>query len=541
MELTFLKGFHLWKWLTYLTIGLLLLVGFQLIPPLFAPTTLMWDLVMDYWMRDILIQTGLLLIFTGLISGILGVVSAYFMTFYQFKGRRFIELFLILPFGIPTYVMGYIYTTMNSVTGSMYQGLSFMFGSSFQGIQLYSLWGAVLLFSITLYPYVYLASRSFLMKQPSVMIEAARSLGASEFKIFRQILLPLLRPALIGATTLVVMEVLNDYGLVHYLGLRVYSTAIFQAWFNGNDLNTAVRLSSTLILVILGILTLETILRKHKKYGYISLQLKPLKRLDLSFKKKMIVYAWFTVLLSVAFFIPVGQLVVWFMQSSFNILSSSYVDAVMNTILISFYSMVSIIVLAVAIVNYNRYQPSMIKKIVTRFTNIGYSIPGTVIALALILFLLPIDRFFSQLFQRNQLWLTTSIFTLVLALIIRFLAVSSQLIESAYQKIGTKFTSASYAMGKGKLKTFFLIDLPLVNQGLIGASLIVLIDLLKELPLTLILRPFNVQTLATRLFQYANDEQIIASAPYALTLIVLTSGAVWFASDMILKVNRHES
>jgi iron(III) transport system permease protein len=541
MELKFFKGFHLWKWLTFLTIAILLLVGYQLIPPLFAPTTPMWQLVVDYWMSDILIQTGLLITFTGLMTAILGVVSAYFMTFYQFKGRRFIELFLILPFGIPTYVMGYIYTTMHSITGSSYQWLSFIFGDNFQGIQLYSLWGAIFLFSITLYPYVYLASRSFLMKQPSVMIEAARTLGASEFKIFIHILLPLLRPALIGATTLVVMEVLNDYGLVHYLGLRVYSTAIFQAWFNGNDLNTAVRLSSTLILVILIILSLETILRKHMKYGYISLQLKPLKRLELTLAKKILVYGWFVVLLSIAFFIPVGQLLVWFIQSSFDFLSRSYLDAVMNTILISFYSMISIIVLSVAIVNYNRYQPSMIKKIITRFTNIGYSIPGTVIALALILFMLPIDRFFSQLFHLDQLWLTTSIFTLILALIIRFLAVSSQLIESAYQKIGTKFTSASYAMGKGKLKTFFLIDLPLVNQGLIGASLIVLIDLLKELPLTLILRPFNMQTLATRLFQFANDEQIIASAPYALTLIVLTSGAVWFASDMILKVNRHES
>jgi iron(III) transport system permease protein len=232
---------------------------------------------------------------------------------------------------------------------------------------------------------------------------------------------------------------------------------------------------------------------------------------------------------------------VWLFNTPLVFLDQAFIDAMLNTILISFYAMVCIIIIAIAIVNYNRYQPSQIKKVVTRITNIGYSIPGTVIALALILFIVPIDRLLTQAFQFDQLILTTSIFTLILALIIRFLAVSSQLIESAYQKMGTKFTSASYAMGKGKLTTFFKVDLPLVNQGSIGASLIVLIDLLKELPLTLILRPFNMNTLATRLFQYAMDEQIIESAPYALMLIVLTSGAVWFASDMILKVNRHES
>jgi iron(III) transport system permease protein len=533
--------FHPWKWITFFTLGVLFLVGFQLVPPLFAPTTLMWDLVVEYWMIDILIQTTLLISFTAIFTLVIGVVSAYFMTFYQIKYRRLIEVLLILPFGIPSYLLGYVYTTMHSVTGSSFQWLTAIFGPSFQGIHFYSIGGAVFLFGLTLYPYVYLASRAFLMKQPSVMIEAAKTLGASEFSIFIKILLPLLRPALVGASTLVIMEVLNDYGLVHYLGLRVYSTAIFQTWFNGNDINTAVRLSSTLILVIFVILSIETLVRKQRKYGYISLQIKPIKRMMLSPRKATGVYLWFATVMTLAFIIPVGQLVVWLFNTPLVFLDQAFIDAMLNTILISFYAMVCIIIIAIAIVNYNRYQPSQIKKVVTRITNIGYSIPGTVIALALILFIVPIDRLLTQAFQFDQLILTTSIFTLILALIIRFLAVSSQLIESAYQKMGTKFTSASYAMGKGKLTTFFKVDLPLVNQGIIGASLIVLIDLLKELPLTLILRPFNMNTLATRLFQYAMDEQIIESAPYALMLIVLTSGAVWFASDMILKVNRHES
>jgi len=533
--------FHYWKWITFITIGLISLVAFQLIPPLFAPTQIMWDLVLEYWMVDILVQTTLLLSLTAMFTLILGVVSAYFMTFYHIKFRPLIEILLILPFGIPSYLLGYVYTTMHSVTGSSYQFLSMILGPSFQGLNFYSIGGAVFLFTMTLYPYVYLASRAFLMKQPGVMIDAAKTLGASEPSIFFKILLPLLRPALVGATTLVIMEVLNDYGLVHYLGLRVYSTAIFQTWFNGNDLNTAVRLSTTLILVIFVILTIETLLRKQKKYGYISLQIKPTQRLTLSPVKAIIVYGWFFLIILLAFIIPVTQLVVWLFQSSIVFLNQAFIDAFLNTVLISFYAMISIIIIAIAVVNYNRYQPSNIKKIVTRLTNIGYSIPGTVIALSLILFVVPLDRFITQWLNLEQLILTTSIFTLIIALIIRFLAVSSQLIESAYQKLGTKFTSASYAMGQGKLATFFKVDLPLVNQGIIGASLIVLIDLLKELPITLILRPFNMQTLATRLFQYSIDEQIIESAPYALTLIFLTSGAVWFASDMILKVNRHES
>jgi iron(III) transport system permease protein len=537
----FLRKLSLWGVITWFVIAMIILLASQLIFPLFTPVSPMWAFIETYWLADIIIQSSLLVGFTAIFTMIIGVSAAYFMTFYQLKYRKLLEILLVLPLGIPAYVLGYIYTTMTSVTGSIHLFFTAILGELFTGIYLYQLSGAVLIFTLTLYPYVYLASRAFLMKQPSVMIDAAKTLGASEGRIFFKVLLPLLRPALVGSVTLVIMEVLNDYGLVHYLGLRVYATAIFQTWFNGNDLNTAVRLAGSLIVFIIVILMLENLLRKHRKYAYINLQIKPITRSKLSLKKAIIVYGWLYSIIFLALILPVIQLIFWSLRLDLSWLNWRYFEAISNSLLISFYATVIILILAISVVNYNRYQPTVIKKMVSRLTNIGYSIPGTVIALAVILLVIPIDRMISEALGFNQLIITTSIITLVFALVIRFLAVSSNLIESAYQKIGTKFTSASYALGRGKLATFFSVDLPLINHGLIAAALIVIIDLLKELPLTLILRPFNVQTLATRLFQYAGDEQIIASSPYALTLIILTGGAVWFASDMILKVNRHES
>lgn len=501
----------------------------QFIPPLWMPVGPMWRLIQTNWFPEVLINSIWIVFGTMSISVFLGVSLGYWMSFYRIPLARFFDIILVLPLAMPAYLLGYLYVDLLS-------------GSWFSlGIRLTNLFGAMLIFSLTLYPYVYLATRSFLSKQPQSLFASAQSLGANPFSIFWRIIFPLLRPAMIGSSVLVAMEVLNDYGLVHYFGLRVYATTIFQSWFNGNDLNSAVRFSVQLIAIILVILWMESSLRKTFKYGYASTQVKP-------FKKKAITpisgILFFSISIPTMIFslgIPITQLLIWLPQVPFSIVERAFWQGTLSSLLVAFYPTLLILFFALIIVNFQRLFPKPWKKALLKVLTIGYSLPGAVIAVGMILMWVPIDRWLSTTLGLNRLLISGSLTLLWLALILRFLAVATNIIEGTYAKVGLKYTQASYVLGRKPLKTLFAIDLPMISHGVIAAGLIVAVDLLKELPLTLILRPFNFQTLATLLYQYAGDEQINLASPMALMLIVLTGLAIGFASDMMLKVNTYEN
>jgi len=512
-------------------IALIFVLGFlfQFIPPLLQTPGPMWTLMQTYWFPEVLLQTFALVAGTVLLSLGIGVSLGYWMSFYRIRYARLWDIVLVLPLAIPAYLLAYIYV---DITSTSFFQTRFVITNVF---------GAILLFSLTLYPYIYLAVRSFLSKQPQTMYAAAQSLGSNQPRIFWRIVLPLLRPVLVGASVLVIMEVLNDYGLVQYFGLRVYATTIFQSWFNGNDLNTAVRFSVQLIGFILVILWIESRLRKSFKYSYSTTQIKPLMKKEFKGTTRWLFYIVALVVLSFALIIPVGQLLVWLPTVPSSIYGNAFIDGTISSILMAFYPTIIILGFALALINFQRLFPRPWKKTIARILTIGYSLPGAVIAVGMILMIIPFDRWLTNTLGLNRLIISGSLGLLTMALVLRFLAVASHLIEGTYYKIGMKYTNASYALGKSHLKTLVAVDLPLISHGVIAAGLIVMVDLFKELPLTLILRPFNLQTLATYLFQFAGDEQINLASPMALMLMLLTGLAVAFASDMMLKINTYES
>ena len=516
-------------WMTMIALLFFCVFLIQFIPPLFAEPGPMWYWMQRYWFPEVLIQTLILVIGTLSLSSLIGVSLAYWMSFYRIPFARLWDMLLVIPLAIPSYLLGYIYVDLFS--GTWYQPY----------VVITNLPGAILIFSLTLYPYIYLAIRSFLSKQPQTMFASAQSLGANSITMFWKIIFPLMRPALIGAMVLVTMEVLNDYGLVQYFGLRVYATTIFQAWFNGNDLNTAVRFSVQLIVFIIAILWMEASLRKSFKYSYSTTQIKPLMKKVLPRLSAGLFYSIATITLILSLGIPLGQLLWWLPNVPATIYARDFWDGLISTIIMAFYPTLIIIFLALMIINFQRIMPKPWKKWIQRILTLGYALPGAVIAVGMILMWIPIDRWFVNVFNADTMIVSGSLLLLTLALVLRFFAVGSNIIEGTYHKIGMKYTFASHTLKTGYLRTLFAIDLPLISHGVIAASLIVMVDLFKELPLTLILRPFNFQTLATYLYQYAGDEQINLASPMALMLIILTCGAVAFASDMMLKVNTYES
>ena len=484
-----------------------------------------WHHIREFLLLEYVTNTLVLIFFVALLSCLIGLSSAYLISRYEFKGRKLLSWMLILPLAVPSYIAGYVYADMFSYTGTFMRFLRF-FNLDFE-FSIMNLFGATVLFTLTLYPYVYMMARSALEKQSASYIESAMTLGAKPLRRFFSVTLPLLRPALVVGTTLVVLETLNDFGLVEYFNVRVFSFAIFDAWFSLGDVVTAIRLSAYLMLIVFFIVFAEKALRGSKRY-HIHAKTKPLKRQNLSKSKHIIVIISLGLIVALGFFIPLLQLGYYFVLTFQSFYRDDFFFALLNTLSISIFATFLVIIIALFIANFNRGKSSNTKKAWLKITTLGYAIPGAIIAIAVNRFFIDLDHLLYPLyllFNENsaKLVLSLSLSMLIFAYVLRFMAIGYNTIEASYDKIGETFTEASYVLKKGKFKTLLKIDLPLLRTGLISASIIVFIDVIKELPLTLILRPANYQTLASITYEYVSEEMLQEASTSALTLILIGS------------------
>lgn len=515
--------------ITLLLLGVMIALFISFIGTLWSQPHPLWFLFIEQQGLDVLVNTSLLMIGSALLAIVFAIIPAYFMSLYRFRFKKWVELGMMIPLALPSYVYGYLYGSMTSVTGFLYPYFSVL-----------HLRGAIFLFALSLYPYLYLGMRAFLVKQPQSLITNAQTLGLSEKERFFKIFLPLLKPVIIGSSVLVMMEVLNDYGLVSYFGIPVVSTSIFQLWFNGNDLNSATRLAALVVIGIIAFIGFESWLRKHPKNTYSTTQLRSIRQMPLTGKRRFLFWGWVALLTLFSIGFPVIQLSLWFLRMNPNGLFQELLPPLGNTLILGFTVALLIMFFALMVANVTRYQHRRWYRLVSRLFSIGYSLPGVLIALTVFLFVLPLERFFRSMGFPFSFRLTTGITILIIALVIRYLAIGIQFVESSYQKIGTKFTYASYSLQKGKWTTLFRVDMPMMAQSLVAALLIIFIDVFKELPITLFLRPFNYQTLATRLYQFASDEQLVESSLMIVTLWILTGLVVFGASQLMIKEDAYE-
>ncbi len=484
-----------------------------------------WIHIKTYLLAEYIKNTLILIFFTALLSSVLGFVSAYLVTFYEFRFRKLFSWILILPLALPSYIAAFIYADMLSYTGIITRTLSDM--GIHKLIDIMSMQGAIFIFSFTLYPYVYMIVKSSLSKNSTIYIDNAKLLKASKVKIFTKVLLPLTRPALVAGTLLVVLETLNDYGVVKYFGVRVFSYAIFDAWFRLSDLSSAIRLSAIVMIIVFLVIFIEKMLRGRKKYTS-SIKSSTVIRKKLSGRNQVVVITVLTSILSFGFFIPFFELIGNAIKSKVSVLNIETLQIVINTLSISFVATALIIVIALMIANYTRGTKSKFKSALLKITNIGYAIPGAVIAVSVITFFIDVDNLFYPIYKffnedTKKLVLTTSLAMLSFAYVLRFMTIGYNSIEASYDKIGMKYTEASYLLKTSKIKTLLKVDIPLIRLGITSAFIIVFIDILKELPLTLILRPSNYNTISTRVYTYASDEMIHEASMPALIIILIST------------------
>ncbi|MFU8792405.1 MAG: ABC transporter permease [Acholeplasmataceae bacterium] len=509
-----------------IVIGLLIIIpliniGIQV----FEPRSETWLHIRTYLLSEYIFNTVILIIGVAIISSLFGLFLAYAVVRYDFKSKGILRWMLILPLALPSYIAAYVYADMISYTGTIARMLK-MIGFEVS-LNMMHMGGAIFIFVFTLFPYVYVLTMSALVNQSASYLESATSLGASRTKAFFTVTLPLIRPALVAGVLLTVLETLNDYGVVSYFNVRVFSFAIFNAWFNLNDISSAIRLSAYLMGIVLIIILVERALRGKKRY-HMHVKTRPIKSIQIKGFKLwfVLIVAWGT--LAVGFIIPVLQLIWYATLTIRQTLTIELLYVTLNTLTISATAAFMVVAFAIILANFNRLKPNTIKKSWLRLTNLGYAIPGAVIAIAVHVFFISLDRTLYpvyRLFNQNTpvLVLSLSLVMLTFAYMLRFMAIGYNSIESSYDKIGKQFTEAGYVLNSSKINALFRIDMPLLKSGIISAFILVFIDIIKELPLTLILRPPNYNTLATMVYVYASDEMIQESSLAALILIMISA------------------
>lgn len=534
-----------WAVVSTIFILLIILPNFDILLHLFSKPNDNWNHIKTYMLKDYIINSITIIFFTGGLTVIIGTLLAWLTAAYDFPLRKFFQWALILPLAVPPYIAAYTYNGIFNYTGILQKFfrnvLQLQINPKY--FDMMSIQGAIFIFTMFLFPYVYMTTRAFLEKQSAALIENARLLGRNSFEIFVYIIIPISRGAILGGTTLVALEVLNDYGVVSYFGVSTFSTAIFSTWFAMGDIDSAVKLASMLILVVLGVLIIEKSFRGRKKYSFTTTKIRPIVRKRLNGIYSILAFVFCFIVFSIGFIIPTMQLIYWSLLTYKNILNIYFVNMVMNSIWLALLASTLIVVVTLIIANFCRIQENWIGKLFSKVILIGYSIPGSVIAMGVILVFVDIDHRMQWLYKiinsnTPRLVLSTSIVMLIFAYVIRFLAVSYQSIEAGFDKVGKKFFEASRMLGNNVTETFIFVDYPMIKPAMLIGFVLAFVDIVKELPLTLILRPFNFNTLATKTFEYANNEMIPEASIPSLIIITISMIAIYLLNKIGEKENR---
>jgi len=467
-------------------------------------------------------NTLFLMVGAGVVALTVGAGAAWLVALCDFPGRRIFRWALVLPLAVPAWMAAYVYAAIADVTGPVQQIVRMVVPGAQDGFFYWNVMRievVAVLFGLVLFPYVYLPARALLEQRAGPALEAARLLGDGPLGVLRRVALPLARPALAGGVALVLMEVLNDYGAVKYYGVPTFTTGIFRAWFTLGDLDSAVRLAAILMFVVFVLLAAERWQRGTAKYHGVGGK-GGAARYRLRGWGAAAAVAFCALPLLLGFVIPVVQLVAWGLRTAPEMVDGRFVRLTLNSLGLAGAAGLLAVAIAVPLAFATRLDRTPILRSTARVALLGYSVPGAVIAVGVLTTALTVDRL---LFGGESLVLAGTVGALIFAYVVRFLAVAFLPVESGLEKIGDTLTSASRTLGASPLRTLFRIELPLLRGSLVAAATLVVIDVLKELPLTLILRPFNLDTLATRSFQLATDEQVAQSAPAALLIIASAS------------------
>jgi iron(III) transport system permease protein len=494
-----------------------------------APAPGVWPHLVSTTLPYSVQQTLLLMAGVAALTLAAGAGTAWLITMYRFPGRGLFDWLLILPLALPTYITAYCYGEFLDFTGPVQSALRDLGG--FRNYQDYwfpsirSLGGAIFIFSCVLYPYVYLTARASFALQSIHVLEVARTLGRTGTGALFAVALPMARPALAAGLSLALMECLNDVGAVEYLGVRTLTLSVFDAWIQRSSISGAAQLALVMFFFVMALVSLERYGRRQHRFQTGRTD-RPVPEHRLPGGKGSLAALACIVPLTVGFIVPVGVLVDGAIAQGAQYGLGDYARAAGNSLLLSSLAAIIVVVLALVLGAALRLSRGWIVSGAVRVSSLGYAIPGTVVALGLIVPLAGLDNFISGLMQRwigvqTGLLLSGTAFALLLAFTVRFMAVAFGSVEAGWQRLSPNLDAAARTLGASPMRMLGSVHLPLLRPAIGAAALLVFVDTMKELPATLLLRPFNFETLATHIYVYASQEQFEHSAIAALTIVVV--------------------
>ncbi len=519
------------RWLIAATIitAIVALPVFSIAWLAFFPDENIWPHLLETTLPRYVWTTLLLMAGISVITLSIGLATAWAVTMCEFPGRKLFEWALLLPFAVPAYVIAYVYTDLLQYAGPVQGALRDWFGwqsaRDYWFPEIRSLWGATLMLGLVLYPYVYLLARAAFLEQSPSLFAVSRSLGHSALSTFFRVVLPIARPAVAVGLSLVLMEALNDFGTVDYFAVHTLTAGLFDTWMNLGNLGGAAQIAMVMLTFVVVLVTLERYSRRRQKQYAGRDSRAPIQRFVISRPRQWICVAVCAAPILLGFVVPavvLGHYALIYFEQSWT---SDFLNNAANSLILSTSAALTTLVIGLILAYSRRLHDTRPMRTLMRLSSLGYAMPGAVLAVGVIV---PLAAFDNQIdaWMRDSFGISTGLllsgtgFALVFAYTVRFLAVSAGSLESGLQKITPSMDMAARSLGRSTTATLLQVHLPMLRGTILTAALVVFVDCMKELPATLILRPFNFDTLATYVYQYASDEMLGISALPALIIVV---------------------
>ena len=489
-----------------------------------APAVEIWTHLVDTLLVDLLVNTFWLVTGVSLGTVLLGVSLAWLTAVCEFPGRRLFAWALLLPLAVPTYVLAFVSLGLLDFSGPVQSTLRAWLGSSSWFPDVRSTPGVILIMTLALYPYVYLLTRNAFLTQGKRMLEAAESLGCSPWQAFFKVVLPMARPWIAGGTLLVIMEALADFGAVSIFNYDTFTTAIYKAWFGFFSLPAAAQLASGLVLIVFVIIASEQWLRRRQRFTAARLSASG-ERLQLRGLARWGAFAYAFGVLAVAFFIPMLQLAAWTLKSFHREFDSRYFDLLLRSLGLALSAALLISLVALVLAYAKRRHSDRLTGALVRTANLGYALPGTVLAVGIFI---PVAALDNALIAWGKSWfglelglmLQGTVAIMLIAYLVRFMAAGFKPIDGAMHRVTPSIDEAARLLGLRGVRLLARIHLPMLRGGVLTAATLVFVDVMKEMPITLMTRPFGWDTLAVKIFELTSEGEWERAALPALTILL---------------------
>ena len=524
------------------------LISFVVIIPIitvgisfFEETSNYYKILKNTFLIEYILNSLTLLLLVLIFTLIIGTGTAYLVSFFKFPLSDFFKWALILSFAVPPYIYAYSLTAFFDNYGIAYTILTNLFGEGeYNKIipKVNGMFGATLSMTFSLFAYVFILSRASFLYQSQNLIDLGKNLGFSRFKSFFNIILPAARPAIVAGLSLVAMETLAEFGAVDFFSINTLTTGIYNSWIAFDDLAFANRIASLLLLFIFSLFIIENLSRKKAKYHFnIKGGFKQKEKIKLFGYKSLLAFIFCFFVFFMSFLFPLSQMLYWTIKFPENLLDLQIISLLLNTLYLALLSSLVLIIFSL-ISNYgNRVTNNKILNILSTLSISGYAIPGVILAVAFITFIAWFDNTIvkSLGFLSIKKVFIGSILGLVIVYFIRFYSLAFNGIKSGYEKINLSVDESAYLLGYSKRKTFFNIHIPYLRNSLLFVIILISLEIIRELPITLIIRPFNFETFATTAYISASEDLLEAAAVPSLCLIVIASFFILFTSNYILR------